>query len=399
MKRKEKKTSAAVAALPAPPPPGYWASVSAKYTFASRFLIVALVLFICLFALLSGNTFSYQGFFYFGRDLTALASLAEDQNQPIYYTYGKDAAIALPFHGGVANVHSTGVEIYDAAGKNLLSVKAGFKAPAAVSSRSYLLAYDRGGTDFSISNSYAELYRGTAEFPIYGAHASDAGYFMLITASDHNLSQVLLYDANFSLIQRFNRASATIAAKISPSGRYTVLLGTTAQGGVLDIYRVGDTEPVLTRTFVGEMPLDVDFTSGLVLTLVTDQAVRAIHVDGRLYNTHDTKVFAPAKAVFVDGCSAVLFKTESGVKDEVVIFDKKGKALTHITMHAPIRTITLGEDLLWAVGYEKVMVYDLNGSMVSLFDISADAIGLATYDRASAYVFYPAKAERLTVEF
>lgn len=384
---------AEAAPQPAEKPLGYWAKIARIYQYTARGLIVLLILFVVLFAVLSPSAFSFDGLYYFVRDLGSAAALADGDDSVLYYTYGEEGMIPLAYHGGVALVHGRGIEVYKADGQRSLTVSLDMEAPRMTASRNYLAAFDLGGTSFSICNSYAELYRGTTEFPIYGITVSDTGYVAVITASDRALSQVLLYDGSYNLIQRFYRGSATVSVAISDSGRYIALLGTRASGGVLDLFMLGDSEPFTTVQLENELPLGLGFTSSTTVAVVTDRVLHTLHVDGKRYGTVSFAGNPPtAFSIGREGIAVVTAQDPTGGLSRVIRAGKKGDVTFEFTLE-DVRAISLVGDALWTLSEDEVRLYRAkNGSLAATYPADAGCIGLSGIGQGDAYVFYGARA-------
>lgn len=403
MNEQEKKTTTLPEAFEVPEtasdekPLGYWAKMAKIYQYFCRGLVFILLLFVVLFAVLFPGAFSIDGFQYFVKDLGSAAALADGDDCVLYYTYGENKTMPLAYHGGVALVHSRGVEIYQADGQRSLTVSFAMEEPRAIASRNYLAAYDLGGTTFSICNSYAELYRGTTEFPIYSITVSDAGYFAVVTASDRALSQVLLYDGSYNLIQRFYRSSATVSVAISDGGRYIGLLGARAEGGVLDLFMMSDAEPFSTLYFENELPLGLGFTSSTTVAVITDRVVHTLHVDGKRYNTVSFSGKPPLSWHIGKEGIAVVAETDTvRALCEVTWIEKRGGVAFRVSLES-IKGISLSDNVLWALSEEELRAYHIKtGALLAIFETGKDCIGLFGLGQSDAYVFYGARAVKYT---
>lgn len=389
----EAELPAEAAPQPTEPSLGYWAKIARIYQYTARGLIVVLLLFVVLFAVISPSAFSFNGLYYFVKDLGSAAALADSDDSVLYYTYGEEKMVPLAYHGGVALAHSRGVEIYKADGQRSLTVSLTMKEPRLTASRNYLAAFDLGGTTFSICNSYAELYRGTTEFPIYGITVSDAGYFTVITASDKALSQVLLYDGSYNLIQRFYRGSATVSAAISESGRYIALLGARAHGGVLDLFMIGDAEPFASSDFENELPLGIGFTSATTVAVVTDRVLHTLHVDGKRYDTVSFSGNSPISwHIDKEGIAVVTELDATNARCELIWVGKRGNVAFRSSLDN-VTAISISDEVLWVLSERKALAYHTkNGALMTTLETDAGCIGISGTGQGNAYVFYGARA-------
>lgn len=375
----------------------YWGKVASSYTVIWRVLLIALILFAALFMLLFSRAFTYDSVFCFFKDLQAVSAFVPSDYDVVHTTYEEGEHVSLPYRGGIAFVNNGGIEVYSPDGKRLLDVDRTLKNPRAVASRKYLVAFENGGTGFSVTNSYAELFHGETEFPIYGAEISDSGHFALITTSDEVLSQVLLYDNNFNLIQRFRRASATVGVGLSDNGKRIALLGAGAENGTvqtqLDVFLLGETEAELSLVLQEEFPLSVGFTGNKNMMVFTDKALRCCNADGKM---HTELMLEGAPAAFVTNGNGALLALETDAltaTHRVIALDKKGNTVYDGIFTGDITAAALGENELFLLSGERAVRVDVKNAEMTEITVTAGATDLYIVDECAVRVVYPAKTE------
>ena len=380
----------------------YWARIASRYTVIWRVLLIVLILFTVLFMLLFSRAFTYDSIFCFFKDLQTVSAFVPPDYGTVSATFEEGEHTALSYRGGVAFVNSGGVEVYSPDGHRLLNVDRVFSTPRAVASRKYLLAYDSGGTTFSVTNSYTELFHGETEFPILGATVSDSGHFALITTSDEVLSQVLLYDNNFNLIQRFRRASATVGVSLSDNGKRIALIGATAESGtpqsVLEIFRLGEAAPELSLGFQNEFPLSVAFTGNKYFAIFTNRALRCCHLDGDI----KAEVALNGNPVGLDvnsnGILLALETDEISAAHRILALDAKGNTLYDGSHEGDITALKMGErELFWLSG-DRAVRLDTDTKKVTERSIEQGATDMFCVGDGQLRLVYPAKVEYLVFE-
>ncbi len=405
MQEKE-KTKALVQAQPQPhtqqreagePPKSYWLRISALYTVAYRALLLVLPLFAVLFVVTCSRAFSYDSLYCFAKDLQSAASFVPSDYQTVSYTYTKGSSQTLSYRGGVAHVGSGGIEIYSPDGERLLDVPDSLKEPRAVASHKYLLSYDFGGKSFTVTNAYAKLYRGETEFPIYGAAVSDTGYFALITASDQHLSQVLIYDANFKLMQRFGRASATTAVSLSSNGRYVAITGISSADGkkhsVVELYRVGIEKVDFQVRIENELALALSFTDNRHMALLTDAAVRVLDLDGEWKDEARFEGSVPVAYDFNESGALLCVQSDAlNAENRVIVLDKRGALRYELQVNGDVRAAALSEDKAVLLKGDAVCSIAADGGSLKETTIQAGASDIFATDGAHLRVIYPDKA-------
>lgn len=406
MSPQENKTTALVAVegdrLPVPKKTSYWSRVSARYTLIWRVLLVALLLFSVMFILLFSRAFTYDSLFCFFKDLQTVSSFIPSDYDTVSTTYEEGEYTVLSYRGGIAFVNTGGVEVYSPDGKRLLDVDAPFKTPRAVASRKYLVAFDCGGTAFSVTNSYTELFRGESDFPIYSAQVSDSGHFALITASNDVLSQVLLYDNNFNLIQRFQRASATVDVSVSDNGKQIALIGVAATTGtartVVDVYQLGKSAPSYSLAYEQEIPLSLGFTNNRHLTILTNKALRSCDLDGKI----ESETFLDGAPIAFDvnsEGSALVMETEKiDATHRVLVLDKRGELLYDGSFDRDVSTVALGKKEVFLLAGSEAVRIDIDKQQQTAIAIENGATELFVVDGGQIRVVYPAKVEYFSFE-
>ena len=252
-----------------------------------------------------------------------------------------------------------------------------------------------------MTNSYAELYRGETEYPILGVEIADSGHFALITSSNEELSQVLLYDNNFNLIQRFRRASATVDVGFSENGKRIALLGVSAKEGTaytqLDVFALGESEPMLSLpVFAGEFPLSVGFTSGRTFAVLTDRGVRCYGTDGKLYNEILLDRVPTTFEINENGVLLTLQTDEFTATYRVLALDKRGNAVYDGNVQGNVTTAVLGEKEIFLLLGERVLRVDVASAAMTEQTVGAGATDLYIVQNGAVRVIYPAKAEYLS---
>ena len=384
--------------------PGYWARVSRRYLWAFRVIFILIKIFAVLFVSLTASSFSGNGIYYFAKDLTSITSLTEKDRSTLYYNYGEHGAAHAAFRGGVATAHDNGVEILTAAGEPSLLLERAFHTPRIVASHHYALAYDLGGTAFSLCNAYDELYRGTTDAPIVCAAISDAGSFAVVTAAvtENDVyypSEILLYNGNFKLVQYFKRSSATTAVALSEDGRYIAILGTADAGSLLDIYARKATKPQTSVTFEG-FPCAVGFTSTNTAAAVTDAGLYTLRTDGKLYKSVSFKGQTLLAYAVDEKAVAVALQTDAvRQKARLVACDKKGNIKYENGDFTGVSDISLSDRTLWVLAASGASAVDLRrGVMTGTVTVETGAVAIEAVGRTRAALFYPAHLTDVSVE-
>lgn len=377
----------------------YWARIGRAYRVCFRILLVALPLFVVMFVAICSRAFTYDSIFCFFKDLRSTSSFIPSDNRTVTYTYEEGERNVIPYRGGVAAVTTGGVEVYSPDGERLLELAMPMSSPRAAASRKYVVAFDFGQREFAVTNSYARLHRGTTEHPIYMAEVADTGQIALVTASDTYLSQVLLYDTNFHLIQSFGRASATVGVSVSDNGKYIAILSLDSKQGkreaVLQLYRIGFEKPTFSVSFAGETPVALSFTDHRHIAVVTDGALRVLDMDGEWEEEIRFDGAALTSYAFSDtGAMLSLCSDRTDAAYRTVVVDRKGR-LAYDEIHAgeDVRAIALGEEQIFLLAGNRISRIGTSDGVKQEITCESGATQIFAMDDERLRVVYAGKAE------
>ena len=395
MNKNEEK--ALVAVDTKPPKAGYWTRVSNAYTLVFRALLFVLPLFVIVFMAICAQAFTRNSVFGFGNDLLSVSSFLSSDYGTVYYTYEEGERTVLSYRDGVAVVSPAGIKVYSPDGERLLDAQKKFSAPRAVSSAKYLVAYDFASTTFFVTNGYAVLFEGKTEYPILDAAVTDTGHFALVTSSQTHLSQVLLYDANFNLIQRFSRNSATTDVCISSNGKYVAFCGLTSKNGiaqsVVELYRIGAKEPAFCVSLT-DTALALAFTDTRHVTLITPQAGYVLDLDGEEQCRLD---FGGAALVSYDvnenGCAFLLNADTVHAKNRVLVCDKRGSVLCQKELDEDFAAVALGEEMLYLLDTQTLWRMSLDGESADTLAVQAGAEAILLTKEGQLRLVYAGAAQ------
>ena len=372
----DKKQTALVAVNEKPQKAGYWMRVSHAYTFVFRALLLVLPLFVIVFMAICAQAFTRNSVFGFGNDLLSVSSFLSSDYQTVYYTYEEGEHTVLSYRDGVAVVSPAGIQVYSPDGERLLDKSMKFASPRAVASDKYLIAYDFASTSFAVTNGYSVLFEGNTDFPILDAAVADTGHFALVTSSQTHLSQVLLYDANFNLIQRFSRNSATTDVCISSNGKYVAFCALSSESGVAqsvaELYRIGAKEPAFSVR-MDEVALALSFTDTRHLVLVTPSAGYAMDLDGKQKRIDFDGNALISYDINENGCAFLLDIDPIHEKSRVIVCDKRGDSSCDRTVDADMSALALGKDHAYVLGMDALWRVPLEGGNTDMIAVQTRA--------------------------
>lgn len=196
----------------------------------------------------------------------------------VTFDYGEENKGAL-YKGDVVVLNKTGLSIYSEDADRVLSSSFRMGDPRLAVSGTGVLAYDLGGNEVRMFNSFSQLALIPTDYPIYGLCVSESGNFAVITSEKNYRTSVYVYDQYAK--QRYHRSLSTVfvdQAALSPDGEELLTLGHYAKNGsfysVLERYSIHEEEPLESITYKNEMPLRLSWLDGDRYAVLTGEAVR-----------------------------------------------------------------------------------------------------------------------------
>ena len=337
MKRAEKKRSGEPEELELQTPVNdYYESVSERYGVAQVILYMALLAFVSISLLSNTGLITYQNLYYFFKDLNASAETVDVlHTDAVSYPTDVSQSFAL-YRQGLAVAGNTSVTVFTATGRQVLSQSIQYQNPVAVGSGKYLLVYELGGTQYSLYNSYTQIFSGRTQEPLRGAAVSSSGMYALITQSAQYPSVVELYDSGFDLTGRYPYNAYVTDVALNAKGTMLAVVTSASTNGVfstrLHVYQPGSTEKLSELEVSDSLGLRCAFTENGNIAILCGGGVYYASVRGTLEAEHSFEGKNLSCADLNEsGCVVVLKKSGNSAENEIIVFDKSGKMLYNRT--------------------------------------------------------------------
>ena len=176
---------------------------------------------------------------------------------------------------GLAVANTSGFELLDADGTAVTSMVMQMESPAAAGCDSYAVFYDLGGRRMAVARFDGSVEELDIEGNILSATVSEGGYLAVTTEQTGYRALVTVYDPNLDEVYKWYSSSAwVLSAIVSPDNRKLAVLGYTASGSEVRIFRLSQEEQLASYQAEGTVLLDVHwFTSNKLCALSTEQAL------------------------------------------------------------------------------------------------------------------------------
>ena len=262
MPRREQpeETAVSVAGRITPQINRYYYKISKKYTVVGILFMVLLMLYLICIMAFFGEYVTYENLKYLIRDFSAVSVPGSGDFTKIVYN-GSDSMTFALFRGGVSACDGDSYLYYDTGGINLISDDMNYAAPVLVPSEKYLLAYDLGGTGYSIYNQLTRIVERKTEGRIMAGDIGDDGSCILVTRSRETRYVVDVFNAAFNRTMSIYKENYVLDAALSPDGTYILIVSAvpsdTDFNCEIEICMTGRSEPLTKMVYEHTMPLDV----------------------------------------------------------------------------------------------------------------------------------------------
>ncbi len=379
----------------------YFENISAGLGIMQVILYLSLFAFVVLSFLTNTNLITYQNFYHFFQDLNASAERVDIfSHDSVSYSTDEEQSFTL-YRKGLAVAGNTGVTIFSATGRQLVSHGIQYNDPVAVGSGKYLLVYERGGKQYSLYNANTQMHAGETEYPITGAAVSDSGMYALISSASDANSAVYLYNNRFALINIYKKGGNVLDAAISTDGRRIALLTVSPnEGGVstsVMLAEPGKGEAIADKAIASSLGLQCEFTESGKLAVLCTTGVAYLSGNGELDFFYDFGGKIPATAELSSyGAAVCLKKTAISEKNIVIIFDKSGKIVYNDVVPQSIDDLAYRDGVLYFTVYNGVSRLDLESGEIDFEEYVTDGKVLLAVNNKEILLCSPQKAVYIT---
>lgn len=316
--------------LPKPQNP-YYERISSALGLLQVFLYLSLFAFVVLSFFGNTDLITYQNFYHFFKDLNASAETVDVfGTDSVSYPTSEEQSFTLYRHG-LAAAGNYSVSVFTATGRQTLSAQVQYRHPVAVGAGKYLLVYELGGDQYSIYNSYTQLYSGKSDAPITGAAVSDAGFYAIVSSSESYTSVVSLYNEHFSLINRYNKNGYVMDVSINEKGTLLSILTSQSKGGMfateLMVCEPKKGEALVQKDIASSLGLSCTFTDGGISVLCSDEVLLLSTQGERLASCTLPSGALSAVSHSADGLAVYLKATSVWEESRLLVFDENGKLI------------------------------------------------------------------------
>jgi len=373
---------------------------------SARLGILQVVLYLSLFAFVIvsfiGNTelITYRNFYYFFKDLnTSFESIEMFGNESVSYPTADEQSFVL-YRNGLAVASNTSVTVFTETGRQTLSHSISYKNPIAKGTGKYLLVYELGGTQYSLYNSYTQIYTGKSDYPIQNVAVSNSGMYAIVSSSEEYTSVVSLFNSNFSLINRYNKNGYVMDLDISENGDQIAVLTSSAQSGLfhteLWLHEVGSAEKGTSVSIGNSLALRCSYTASGGVSVLCNNGLSFLKGTGHpvFYDFEGKEIVAADLGIY--GTSICLGSSDAVKNTELIAFDRNGDLIFQELIPHSVKQVVKRENAVFALYSDGIARFDLQSSELLIHPCVTDNKFLLPQNEFDFLLCSPQKAELYT---
>jgi len=188
---------------------------------------------------------------------------------------------------GLAILSNEKLSVYSMSGEEKYSVSLTYRTPAISGSEKYMIAYDRGGTEFVVTNGTSSLLQSEAEAKIINANINRNGAFSLITDGPDCKTLLSIYNPSFDIVYKLHSTEQYVMdAAISNNNKSMAILALSASGdgfvGTVSFYHLDEDQPYFSHTLTDTVPLSVQYDKDGRIRVLCENCFLLFDKDGTL---------------------------------------------------------------------------------------------------------------------
>ena len=266
-------------------------------------------------------------------------------------------------------VTDTSIMAFTNGGKKRFSYVHGFSSPIIVTSQTRALLYDQGKNTAIIYNLAGEVKTVESEWPIISADIAKDGQYALVTKKESTAASVTVYNRGGDTLYSINFAKDMVNnVDIASSGKKIAVSTVNAEAGKtvsrVKVYDFNSADPCYSLDLGDDMVYDIENTgNGFFVT--THDKTRYIK-----WSDYNTSVFEYSGEVSYlryssSGLLAVYNKTNDKSVNNAVLVSNSGKKISEFEIKGAISDIRFAKGRVYAMGDNKVTIYDKNGGFLN----------------------------------
>ena len=331
----------------------YYAAMSHRTAIVKWAIVVAIPVFLVVMLGMYHSNITYDNLTYLLRDFrsdneTAVTVFSDISFDP------QSSVDAELFKGELAVAGSSNVTLYNSHGSKTFDYRSGMASPVVIPTDKYLLAYDLGGTKYSVYTNLTRVFDGEEDSVIENASMAQNGSYLITKRARDVKYTVALYDSAFRNRANYKRGFVADAA-ISPDGEHLVIVTVSNKGAALsaklELFDFAVTEPIAAYDETGFLPIRLSYFEDGSFALVCDTRIIFFDSAGKVVSTYFPE--SGRVCCFSSGgtslCTAYSGSV-TGFAAEINIFDNNGNKIYNSETDQKISDISFSDEYVFALG-------------------------------------------------
>ena len=341
----------------------YYVSVAEKCSWAKYLTLIVLALYLVLMLAIYRSYITYDNLAYLLRDISSDADTINSDFADISYDEQSGMEFAL-FKGELAVAGSGSISLYNSSANKTFSYSSQMDSPQLIPSEKYLLAYDPGGTHYSLFTNLTRVLDDDADSVIENASIANDGSFLLVLRSRESKYVVSTYSSSFRNEVNYYKSRFVSDAALSPDGEIVAIASVDTADGVFDfsieLYKRNSETPYTEYHVTDLYPVSLKFYDDSSFAVICESKILFFDKNGALKNQY---VPGSSSICLVDQSSStlavVLSKNSTGNDNSVIIFDNEGNISYNIDVPSRVVDLSHGPTHLYVLCPEKILRYTL----------------------------------------
>ncbi len=267
------------------------------------------------------------------------------------------------FQGGLAMLSASRLSVFSPSGQERFGVECSFERPALAVSDRTVLAYDRGGRAYMLTDNGTTLLKQDFSDILYTACMNKKGAYAFVSRARGYASTVTVFDDRQR--QMFTWYSAThyiSGVSLSDDAKRLAVISSGQQNdqfsGRLTLLDTGKSEPVMTRDFHDALPYRVGFLGNRLFYVVTEDGLSFYDDSGQTLLDWSFDGRRPlAFGASGEGFVAVYLVSGQSTAGELVVLDSKGPRARRSLLGESV-SLSVNGSYIGVLADEMASVYD-----------------------------------------
>jgi len=332
-----------------------------------------LTLFLAIAVITNAKADTHENIIYLFKDFNLLVTSDGKDSDVMDYISDTNMNFA-EYKSGLCVVGNNNITIFTSSGRKTLHETINYSAPRIEVSTKYLLAYDLGGTEFSLYNSTACLDFETLDYPISGAYISDSGIYAIITKNAEYQGVVNIYDNRSNLIAKYEKNKYISDVAIDSRGEKIAVVAFTQNEGTFDseltIYNIGSTD-TLSVIEKNSLVLQCSINKDEYINVVFNNMFCSYDKSGQLKNKYE---YSNNELIYAstNNIGTVLQMQDENSENLIIMFDTKGKIVYNNKINYEIKNIYFNEDYLFISKDKIIEIHNIKSEIVKTVEVDYD---------------------------